>query len=170
VIKSVLDSLLGKVKEKGLELTTEVPDKLSPVRGDRNRLIQILTNLVANAYRYTPSGGQIHIKVEQRDTILQVTVSDTGIGISDEDQTKIFRRFFRAEHPVVQDSDGTGLGLPIVKSLVELHGGEVEVHSLLGKGSEFAFTLPLFSSEDRRLAEPRTGLQDSDYRRGNFAQ
>lgn len=161
VIKSVLDSLLGKIKEKGLELMTEVPDKLSPVIGDRNRLIQILTNLVANAYQYTPSGGQIHIKVEQRDTVLRVTVSDTGIGISDEDQTKMFRRFFRAEHPVVRDSGGTGLGLPIVKSLVELHGGEVEVHSLLGKGSEFAFTLPLFSSEDRRLAEPFTGLQDS---------
>ncbi len=153
VIKSVLDSLLGKIKEKGLELTTEVPDKLSPVIGDRNRLIQILTNLVANAYQYTPSGGQIHIKVEQREPILQVTVSDTGIGISDEDQTKIFRRFFRAEHPVVRDSEGTGLGLPIVRSLVELHGGKVEVHSLPGKGSEFAFTLPLPSSRDEGLAE-----------------
>ena len=70
-----------------------------------------------------------------------------------EDLAKIFNRFFRADHPLVHESDGTGLGLPIVKSLVELHGGELEVHSELGKGSEFSFTLPLASLEDVETAE-----------------
>lgn len=153
VLRNVLDSLRAKIEEKGLELITKVPDGLPPVMGDRDRLIRVLTNLVANAYQYTPQGGQIRIQVAQRDDALQITVADTGIGISEDDQTKIFNRFFRADHPLVRESDGTGLGLPIVKSLVELHGGKLVLHSSPGKGSEFSFTLPLVSPEQMGLAE-----------------
>ena len=153
VLQNVLDSLRGRIEEKGLELIAEVPGGLPLVVGDRNRLIQILTNLLANAYQYTLSGGQIRVTVSQRDTALQVRVADTGIGISEEDQAKIFGRFFRADHQVVRDTDGTGLGLSIVKSLVELHGGELWLDSTLGKGSEFSFSLPLISLEDEKLSQ-----------------
>ncbi|MFZ5916729.1 MAG: GAF domain-containing protein [Chloroflexota bacterium] len=142
VVQAVLDSLHARIEEKGLELIADVPERLPTVMGDRDRLIQILTNLVANAYQYTPSGGQIRIIVTPQDGFLQVSVTDTGIGISEEDQNKIFDRFFRADHPVVRASGGTGLGLPIVKSLVELHGGQLWLHSTLGEGSAFTFTLP----------------------------
>jgi len=152
VLQNVLDSLRGKIEEKSLALIADVPGGLPLVVGDRNRLIQILTNLLANAYQYTLSGGQIRVTVKQRDTVLQVMVADTGIGISEEDQAKIFGRFFRADHQVVRDTDGTGLGLSIVKSLVELHGGELWLDSTLGKGSEFSFTLPLISLEDEKLS------------------
>lgn len=160
VLHNVLDSLGTKFAEKNLELRVAVPDDLSLVMGDRNRLIQVMTNLMANAYQYTPSGGLVSVKVLQRDNLLQVTVIDTGIGISKEDQTKVFGRFFRADHPVVRECDGTGLGLPIVRSLVEMHGGDIWVRSELGKGSEFSFTLPLISEQDMAEAIDDEALLD----------
>jgi PAS domain S-box-containing protein len=148
VVQNVLDSLQGKIEDKNLELVIEVSPNLPRVIGDKDRLIRILTNLVSNAYKYTLAGGQIYITATLQDGFLQVTVSDTGIGISKEDQTKLFDRFFRADHPVVHESGGTGLGLSIVRSLVELHGGTLRVQSELGKGSEFTFTLPLAPLEE----------------------
>jgi len=143
VLQVVLDSLQGEIEEKGLELVVEVSHNLPRVKGDRDRLIRILTNLVSNAYKYTPAGGRICITATPQNGSLRVTVADTGIGISEADQAKLFARFFRGDHPVVRESGGTGLGLAIVKSLVELHGGTLQVQSELGKGSEFTFTLPL---------------------------
>ncbi|UCC63094.1 MAG: PAS domain-containing protein [Anaerolineae bacterium] len=147
VIQNVLDSLQGEIEEKGLELTVKAPPDLPKVKADPDRLIRNLTNLVSNAYKYTPSGGRINISVAPRNGFLRVAVLDTGIGISKEDQSKVFDRFFRGDHPVVRDSNGTGLGLSIVKSLVEMHGGTLEVQSELGEGSEFAFTIPLAPAE-----------------------
>jgi signal transduction histidine kinase len=118
------------------------------VQVDRDRLFQILTNLVSNAYKYTPAGGRICITATLQDGFLRAAVVDTGIGILEEDRAKIFAPFFRAEHPLVQNSSGTGLGLSIVKDLVEMHGGELEVSSEPGKGSEFSFTIPLAPLED----------------------
>jgi len=145
VVKSVLDSLQGEIEEKGLELVVEASYDLPRVKGDRDRIIRILTNLVSNAYKYTLTGGRICITAVPQDGFLQVAVADTGIGISKADQAKLSDRFFRGDHPVVRESGGTGLGLTIVKSLVELHGGTLQVQSELGKGSEFTFTLPLAS-------------------------
>lgn len=148
VVQSVMDSLQGRIEEKGLELVVEVPLDLPPVKADQDHLIQILTNLVSNACKYTPTGGRICITATPQDSFLRAMVTDTGIGISEEDRTKIFDTFFRADHPIVRDSGGTGLGLSIVKTLVEMHGGELEVQSELGKGSEFSFTIPLVLLED----------------------
>jgi signal transduction histidine kinase len=113
------------------------------VRADRNRIIQILSNLLSNAYRYTPAGGAITLSVHAADSSIQVDVADTGIGIAEEDQERIFERFFRVDHPTVNQQPGTGLGLPIVKSLVEMHGGRIWVQSGVGQGSTFSFTLPV---------------------------
>jgi PAS domain S-box-containing protein len=148
VLQNVLDSLQGEIEEKGLELIVEVPLDLPPVQVDRDRLFQILTNLVSNAYKYTPAGGRICITATPQDGFLRAAVVDTGIGILEEDRVKIFDPFFRAEHPLVQNSSGTGLGLSIVKDLVKMHGGELEVSSEPGKGSEFSFTIPLAPLED----------------------
>jgi GAF domain-containing protein/nitrogen-specific signal transduction histidine kinase len=148
VVQGVLESLQAEIEDKGLELVVEVTPDLPLVKGDQDRLIRILTNLVSNAYKYTPAGGQIRITATPQEDLVRVAVADTGIGISEEDRAKIFDRFFRASHPMVREISGTGLGLPIVKSLVEMHGGKVQVQSELGKGSEFSFTLPLVSSED----------------------
>jgi len=118
--------------------------------------VQVLTNLVSNAHKYTPEGGEIVIRVRQAQNewdpkgppeVLHVTVQDSGIGISEEDQAKIFSKFFRADHRHVREVPGTGLGLNIVKHLVELQGGQAWFESELGAGSAFQFTVPLAKVE-----------------------
>jgi two-component system phosphate regulon sensor histidine kinase PhoR len=115
-------------------------------------VIQVLLNLVSNAYRYTPAGGAITLSAYQIDGALQVDVVDTGIGIPEEEQETIFERFYRADHPVVRQQTGTGLGLPIARSLIEMHSGRLWVQSQVNQGSTFSFTLPL-TMEHRREAK-----------------
>ena len=148
VIESVIQSVQAEVEAKQLTLDVNVPDALPPVWGDHGRLIQVLTNLVSNAYKYTPNGGQILITINGQADLrsldcLTISVRDSGVGISPEDQQKLFTKFFRAEDPRVRDVPGTGLGLSITKSLVEIHGGEIWLVSELDQGTTFTFTLPL---------------------------
>jgi len=151
VISEVIVSLRPLIEAKEINLTIEVPPDLPQVWGDRTRIIQILTNLVTNAYKYTPEGGQIAITTQWVDDTVQVNVADTGIGVAPQDQEKLFTRFFRADDPGVRRVAGTGLGLSITKSIVEMHGGRIWVESQLGKGSTFSFTLPLASYMQRNL-------------------
>ena len=132
-----------KVEHKGLNLMVEVPRDLPVIWGDRGRLVRLLTNLMDNACKYTPGGGQVGIAARQVDGKIQVDVMDTGIGISRQDQEQLFSRFFRADNPLIREIGGTGLGLSIAKSIVSLHGGEIWMDSELGRGSTFSFTLPL---------------------------
>jgi len=143
VAQDVVTALSKQADEKGLTLTIKVAEDLPPVYADPDRLTQILTNLVDNACRYTPEGGKVTVSVHRVSDRIQVDVADTGIGISPKDREKVFERFFRADHPVVQESGGTGLGLAIVKSFVEMHGGEIWLESELGKGTTFSFTTPI---------------------------
>jgi signal transduction histidine kinase len=147
VIETVIQSVKAQIEAKQLSLKVEIPASLPPIWGDRGRLIQILTNLVSNAYKYTPNDGEIHITVDgQADSSspdrLTVSVRDTGLGISPEDQQKLFTKFFRADDPRVRDVPGTGLGLSITKSLVEMHKGEIWFESAPDQGTIFTFTLP----------------------------
>jgi signal transduction histidine kinase len=98
---------------------------------------------VSNAYKYTPSGGTITVSAWVRDEEVQVDVADTGMGISPQEQKKLFSPFFRAKKAEVMREEGTGLGLTIVKAIVEMHGGRIWVESEVGKGSTFSFTLPV---------------------------
>jgi PAS domain S-box-containing protein len=141
-VDRVVASIEARAKEKGVLLRSQLPSDLPMVHADPDRVAQVLTNLVGNAYQYTPSGGEIVVSAQARDGEVHVAVQDTGIGISPEDREKIFDRFFRADSPEVQQTSGTGLGLPIVKSLVEMQGGRIWVESELGEGSCFTFTLP----------------------------
>ena len=145
VVNQVVASLRARVEEKGLSLFVNVPPDLPSVLTDRDRVTQILVNLVHNAYQYTRPGGSITVTAQHVGNMVQVDVADTGIGIAPEDQARVFDRFFRSDDPAVQESSGAGLSLAIVKSLVELHRGQIWLQSELGKGSTFSFTLPLVS-------------------------
>jgi signal transduction histidine kinase len=151
LVSEVVVSLRPQIEAKEINLTVEVPPDSPEVWGDRTRVIQILTNLVTNAYKYTPDGGRIAITAQWIEDSMQVDVADTGIGIAPQDQEKLFTRFFRADHPGVRRVAGTGLGLSITKSIVEMHGGRIWVKSQLGEGSTFSFTLPLADYMQRDL-------------------
>jgi len=152
LVEEVLDSHRTRIAERPLTIHMDLPPDLPPVYADAQRLYQILNNLVTNAYKYTPPGGSITITAQIKDHKVQVDVADTGIGISEEDQKRLFSRFFRADHPLVRQAPGTGLGLAISRSLVNLHGGEMWMTSELGKGSVFSFTIPLVEAENRLAA------------------
>ncbi len=147
VVHEVAESLRAQIQAKGLVLEVQVPKNLPHVLGDRDRLTQVMNNLVSNAYRYTPK-GKVGIAVSEMPGALRVDVSDTGIGIAPEDQSKIWDRFFRAAHPLVEETGGTGLGLSIVRMFVEMHGGRIWVESEPGKGSTFTLVLPTIETED----------------------
>jgi CheY-like chemotaxis protein/anti-sigma regulatory factor (Ser/Thr protein kinase) len=147
IISQVVVSFQEQYREKGLTLAWEDPGELALVRGDEARVTQVLSNLIANAWQYTPQGGRVTVSVHPRGGFLQVDVVDTGIGIAADDASRIFDRFYRADHPVVQEAEGTGLGLSIVKMFVEMLGGEIWVETELGAGSRFSFTLPLASTD-----------------------
>ncbi len=131
--------------DKPMALSLDIPKKLPSVIGDGERVRQILGNLVDNAYNYTPNNGTIRVNIHQENGEIQVDVQDNGVGIAPEDQTRIFERFYRGEHPLVLATPGTGLGLPIVRQLVEMHNGRIWMSStgVPGDGSTFSFTLPV---------------------------
>ncbi len=147
VIEDVATALRPHIERKQHELTLNVPDNLPELRADYNRIVQIVTNLVSNANKYTPSGGKITVTVERCQAAemdgIAVTVTDTGYGISEEDQIKLFTPFFRSPNQNIRDEPGTGLGLSITKKMIESHGGELNVTSRLGQGASFTFSLPL---------------------------
>jgi len=142
-LDSALQATQAQIQARSQHLTVDMPDDPPPVHADRARLAQILINLLSNAYKYTPKGGHIGVRAQVQGEYVQCAVSDTGVGISPQDQKCLFTKFFRSEDPAVRETTGTGLGLCIVKSLVELQGGEIEVESELGKGTTVTFTVPV---------------------------
>ena len=141
-VDEMVRSLANLVVEKDLELDINLAPDALRVQGDPQRVAQILSNLVGNACRYTPRGGQVSIASRRTDDFVETTVSDTGIGIREDELERIFERFYRSDDSRVRDQSGTGLGLAISRSLVELHGGRLWVKSQIGEGSTFGFTLP----------------------------
>jgi len=128
---------------KGLSVSIDLPDELPAVNIDYHRINQVLRNLLENAIAHTSQGGTITVTAGQRDSWVEVTVTDTGEGIPAEDLPNIFERFYRVDKSRTRATGGSGLGLTITKRLVEAHGGRIEAHSELGKGSRFTFTLPV---------------------------
>jgi signal transduction histidine kinase len=136
-------SLRPQIEAKGQHLTVDVPQDLPPVLGDPDRVIQILTNLLSNAHKYTPPGGSIDVVARRDGGRERVDVRDTGVGLTPYERSHLFEKFFRASSQTAQEAGGTGLGLPITRQLVQLHGGTMTVSSSPGEGSVFSFTLPL---------------------------
>jgi two-component system phosphate regulon sensor histidine kinase PhoR len=142
VIEEAVANLEGSAKSKELSLEAALPEDLPLVNGNYTRLTQVMTNLLDNAIRYTPSGGGVTVRAEADGEHVTVCVTDTGIGIPAHAKARIFEKFYRGETPPTGEPQGIGLGLATVKSIVEKHGGQVWVESKEGKGSAFHFTLP----------------------------
>lgn len=147
-IDEVLDKLAPKIEEKEQALELQLP-ALPDVTADKARLVQVVRILIENAHLYTPSGGKIDVVTEQQGDFVRLTVADTGIGISPEDQRDhLFEKFFRADHPVVQEHRGGGNNLYVAKCLIELMGGQMGAESEPDRGSTFWLTLPVAASEN----------------------
>lgn len=129
-------------KAKEMTIVRDIPDQLPIIIGEHFRLQQIFNNLISNAIKYTPPEGRVTISAEDRGATVRIAIQDTGIGISPEDQQRVFERFYRVRRPETDSIDGTGLGLAIVKSLVEAHHGKIRLESKLGEGTTFYVTLP----------------------------
>jgi GAF domain-containing protein len=127
----------------GINLDVTVDERLGEFVGDERKIKQILLNLLSNAVKFTPEGGRIGISARQTDGAVEISVSDTGIGIAPEDQGKIFEEFRQVGGDYAHKKEGTGLGLTLAKKFVELHGGKIWVESEVGKGSTFTFALPI---------------------------
>ena len=133
-----------------MKVSVSINGALPRVMADPERIRQIMGNIVDNAYNYTPPDGKILISLHGENGSVQVDVKDTGIGVSLEQQDRVFERFFRGEDPLVLATPGTGLGLPIVKQLVEMHHGKIWMNStgIPGDGSTFSFTVPVEKNEE----------------------
>jgi signal transduction histidine kinase len=142
LIAEVAGSLRPLIETKRQRLRLDLGEALPAVWADADRVTQILTNLISNAHKYTLAEGSITVGARRDNGFVRVDVSDTGIGLSPEDQAQLFTKFFRAHNPSLQAGGGTGLGLVITRLLVELHGGRITVSSAPGQGSTFSFSLP----------------------------
>lgn len=143
LVNDICASLRTETERKRMSLSVEIDPLLPSVEADPKRVGQVLTNLLSNAHKYTRDGGQISVHCMRRDDLVQVDVSDTGVGIPPEELPKMFSRFFRTNNALKDEVGGTGLGLSIAKSFIELHGGDMWVTSELEVGSTFSFTLPI---------------------------
>jgi signal transduction histidine kinase len=134
---------LPQAAEKEIKLNFDLSPKLPVIRGDRDKVMMTLHNLVGNALKYTPSGGTVTVKVDAGESSVVVRVQDTGIGIAPDEAQRIFEKFYRSKDKRVAKITGTGLGLALAREVARLHGGDVTVESQLDRGSTFTLTLPV---------------------------
>ena len=146
-IQESVDGLRAAIARRGQTLTLQLPESAPQVYADRMRTSQALGNLLSNAHKYTPDGGNLRVEVGVREGKAIIDVVDNGLGISEADQQQLFSQFFRAEDSEVREQTGWGLGLSIVKRLVEAQGGEVWFESKLRQGSRFSFSVPLAAAD-----------------------
>jgi two-component system phosphate regulon sensor histidine kinase PhoR len=146
-VESCVETARRPAAERDLRISVNLSNRLPDIAADRRRLAEVLQNLLDNAIQYTPPGGQIMLSASANGSEVTFTVSDTGIGIPQTDQPRIFERFYRVDVARSREVGGTGLGLAIAKHLVEVHGGRIWVESEVGQGSQFHFTVPIFETE-----------------------
>jgi signal transduction histidine kinase len=149
VVAEALEIFRLLAEEKGISLESHIATEPLPVAFDHDRILQVLANLIANAIKFTPRGGRIRVRAELVAKDIEVSVSDTGPGIPEDQRAAVFERFWQAS---TTGRKGLGLGLYIAKSLVEAHGGKIWFESQVGEGSTFHFTLPLASGAEQRPA------------------
>ena len=143
VLQQVLEGFQAQAGEKGLQVTVEISPDLPPACLQPEQAKSVWANLISNAIKYTPSGGQVIVRLHQEAGELLGQVQDTGIGIPQEAQGSLFTEFYRAKNAKSLDIPGTGLGLAIIKQIIEKAGGNIWVESQLGQGSTFSFRLPV---------------------------
>ncbi len=148
-LREIIGDVVGAMRvrmgneQRSLVFTTEMASDLPTIQGDYDRLTQVITNLVSNAYQYTDDDGRVTVRAYPEEDGVRVDVEDTGIGIPADDQQRVFDRFFRGDHPLIMRAAGTGLGLAIVHHLIEMHNGRVWFESQEGVGTTFSIWLPL---------------------------
>ena len=147
LIQTGVEDFQVVIERQGLTMETEIATGLPPVGGDAIFLRRVLDNLLGNALKFTPRGGSVSVRLEQKGDHLVLEVSDTGIGVSPDHQQRVFDRFYQVDGSSRRRHGGVGLGLAVVKDLVELHGGEVTLESEVGKGSTFTVSLPIQDPE-----------------------
>jgi signal transduction histidine kinase len=145
-LPSAIDDALLLMRERagrrGITLERQVDERVGEIRGDQRKVKQVLLNLLSNAVKFTPEGGRIDVRAAVVDGTVEISVTDTGVGIAPEDHDAVFEEF-RQVGKVEKKAEGTGLGLTLCRKFVELHGGRIWVKSAIGQGSAFTFTLPL---------------------------
>jgi signal transduction histidine kinase len=145
-VENSLTMLRERASRHGIDLNLEIDPAvkaLPEIEADERKVKQVLFNLLTNAVKFTPDGGSVRVAALLKEGEIAVSVTDTGIGIAPEDQERIFEAFQQAGHSAGRAKEGTGLGLPLARQFVELHGGRMWVESQVGKGSTFSFSLPL---------------------------
>ncbi len=153
VVSQVVGAQQPQARAAGLTLISENGAHLPPVLGNHNQLVQVVTNLVTNALHYTPAGKVwVRTGLDARRGQVYLEVQDTGMGIPEEELPRIFERFYRSARVRESGIQGTGLGLAIVREIVNLHGGEIEVDSIVGKGSTFRVRLPVVTDDEREIS------------------
>jgi PAS domain S-box-containing protein len=137
-------------ENKAMNFALQIQDELPQIAGDAERIRQVISNLVSNSYNYTPANGNIHVSLQRIDGEVQVDIEDNGIGIPIKDQQRVFERFFRGDDPLVLATAGTGLGLALARTLVEMHHGRIwfKSNGISGEGSTFSFSLPTEQTEE----------------------
>ncbi|TET74826.1 MAG: response regulator, partial [Dehalococcoidia bacterium] len=148
LLRETGDSMRPLASSRGQSLTLDLPPSLPPVRADAARVQQVITNLLGNAFKFTPVAGSITLRAKEKDAALVVEVRDTGPGMSKEEQKRLFEPYRRLHR---EPSGGLGLGLALCKTLVELHGGQIWVRSNVGRGSTFGFSLPLEAADEQAV-------------------
>ena len=143
VVESLTSAMVPVLAQRKQSLDVDLEPGLPPVHADKGKLKEVFFNLVSNSAKFTPDGGELKIEAVRKGDWCQVSVSDNGIGIRKEDQEQLFEPFYQANNSLAGERKGTGLGLALVKQIVEMHGGRIWVESEYGKGSRFTFTLPL---------------------------
>jgi len=148
-INEILEGSLVMFKEKamkhGIKLSADIPVNIGSITADARKIKQVVFNLLSNAVKFTPDGGEVGITARRKDSAIEITVWDTGIGIAKEDMERLFQPFQQLEASLTKKYEGTGLGLHLSKRIIELHSGRIWVESEINKGSRFSFTIPVRS-------------------------
>lgn len=163
MIDEVVDSMSHDLMSRQQSIETDIPEDTGVMEGDRARLIQVFSNLLSNASKYSPEGAHVRLAATTSDDFLTVEVTDEGIGISEEDQRHIFDMFWRAENPETQSVKGAGIGLVLAKQIVEGHGGHISVNSSPGKGTTMRFVVPLKASGPKAIRRQTAGTDIEDF-------
>jgi two-component system sensor histidine kinase ResE len=138
----IIHKFQGLAKDNGIQLSVDMVEEIAKISFDPDRIEQVLTNLIDNAIRHTPTGGSVQLRVSPDDKGILVEVTDSGSGIPEEDLPFVFERFYKADKARTRGRAGTGLGLAIVKNIIDAHRGHISVQSKLGQGTTFSFLLP----------------------------
>jgi signal transduction histidine kinase len=154
LVEEVMSEIGVTRSDRGVTVRCDVPASLPAVEVDRERVHQVLFNLVDNAVQFTPRGGTVTVAAHQQDGAVEIAVADTGLGIAPHHLPRLFERFYRVDPARTREDGGTGIGLAIARSVVEAHGGHIRAESELGRGSVFTFDLPVAShaAKNRRDA------------------